>query len=116
GNIISGNGNDGILLNLSADATTVQGNMIGLGEDGSAQGNAHDGIDLGTTASDCLIGGPAAGAGNDIANNGGNGVVIAGPDHYHNCISCNQIADNAKLGIDLNADGVTANDQHDADD
>src|SRR5581483_11303401 len=48
--------------------------------------------------------------------NGGNGVVIAGPDHYHNCISCNQIADNAKLGIDLNADGVTANDQHDADD
>jgi hypothetical protein len=53
------------------------------------------------------------GAGNLIAFNGGHGVEIG--DGPGNAILRNSIFNNGGLGIDLGADGVTANDSDDSD-
>lgn len=59
------------------------------------------------------IGGTAIGAGNVIAFNTANGVAVAsGVSHV---IRGNSIFSNGALGIDLNNDGMTANDSCDAD-
>ena len=68
---------------------------------------------IGAGAADNTIGGTAKGAGNVIAFNGGAGVAIFDPASsgldVNNAILSNLIYANAKLGIDLGADGVTPN-------
>ncbi len=60
-----------------------------------------------------FVGGTEAGAGNVIANNGLSGVrIVIGTG---NSIQRNRIFDNGGLGIELGADGVTANDGNDPD-
>src|SRR5207253_3227805 len=66
---------------------------------------------LGTNA-----GGTAAGAGNRIAFNSGNGVDFpANVASTGNAVLGNELFSNGGLPIDLNDDGVTANDACDAD-
>ena len=65
-------------------------------------------------ASSNSIGGTDSGHGNLIAFNNGAGVSVAGLS-TNNAIQGNAIRDNGALGIDLNADGVTANDAGDGD-
>ena len=117
-NTISGNGQHGILLALgSAADNLIQGNRIGTDLSGyGALGNLGDGIRIFDRASNNTIGSPEAG--NLIAFNGGAGVRV-GRDLRDpvtgNAIRGNSLHSNGGLGIDLAGDGVTANDEGDAD-
>jgi hypothetical protein len=116
-NVISGNNGDAIVI-TNASGTRVQGNFIGTQVNGtSALGNGGRGVVVQGTANNNMIGGIADGAGNTIASNGGDGVSIS--VGMGNLISSNSIFSNGStsqdLGIDLGADGVTANDAGDGD-
>jgi parallel beta-helix repeat protein len=83
GNLISGNKGAGVLIDTSANASVVQGNLIGTDASGvMAVANSGDGVQLSTTEGDA-IGGPdqvnADGtvtrmAGNVISGNYGSGI------------------------------------------
>jgi CSLREA domain-containing protein len=115
-NVIAGNGNGGVRIAFSADNNTVQGNYIGTDAGGTI--NLSNGINFAGVAilGTCInnrIGGTTAGVGNIIAFSQGPGVSVE--DGSRNSILGNSIFSNSGLGIDLNADGVTANDACDAD-
>jgi trimeric autotransporter adhesin len=127
-NVISGNNGNGVSLvesnngNGSSNSNVVQGNYIGTGINGTtAIANSGNGVFIndvsvnGSTAQNNLIGGTAAGAGNLIANNGQDGVAIAGSEATGNAVQGNSILNNGQLGIDLGNNGVTANDAGDGD-
>ena len=77
GNVISGNGTEGIqLYTYTAANNTLQGNKIGTSQDGTfAIGNGHSGIAI-FGAPNNQIGGLTASARNIISGNGTDGVVI----------------------------------------
>jgi len=79
GNLLSGNGGDGLLVQGSDSFTNVvQGNIIGLDAQGTAElGNARNGITL-EAAPGNTVGGIERNARNFIAGNLGSGVVISG--------------------------------------
>ena len=79
GNVVSGNGNSGIVNQVgAANDLIVQGNLIGLGADGvTPVGNDEHGLRI-VNASGNLIGGPDAGAQNVISGNAANGIFIRG--------------------------------------
>ncbi len=114
-NVISGNGNDGILIfGSSATGNKVEGNFIGTTADGSGDlGNANDGVDI-QSGSNNTVGGTASGAGNRIAFNDSDGVQVLGSS-AGNRVLFNSIFSNGGLGIQLNNDGVTNNDTDDPD-
>ncbi len=119
GNVLSGNGWDGLQLSNASLNNTIQGNMIGVGVDGITPiGNSDDGIEA--AGSNNLIGGPNPGEGNIIANNGDRGIVLFGNTTFiGNRFSGNSIYSNGQLGIDLAVGagglGVTPNDPGDTD-
>lgn len=113
GNVISAN-DRGVVMGISPADNRIEGNFIGTQADGvSPLGNARDGIFITKGTPHNSIGGTDAGAGNTIAFNGGHGVVL------HNAtevtIRGNSIHSNMDLGIDLGGDGITPNDDGDAD-
>ncbi len=108
GNLISSNINNGVIIDGDgATGNIVQGNGI--------LANISDGVEINGGAANNQIGGAAAGAGNIIAFNLNNGVDVSEPTSTGNRISSNSIFDNTDLGIDLEDDGVTANDTGDGD-
>ncbi len=124
GNIISGNGRNGIfVLNTGAVGNIVQGNAIGLTVVGGALGNTSHGIIVANGATFNTFGATGrsldeAAEGNGIAFNGGAGVTIPFQSTLSstgNTIRANSIHSNNQLGIDLGSDGVTANDPADID-
>ena len=115
GNVISGNGDAGILIDGSND-NLVQGNLIGTDAAGTGEiGNDVDGIRIVNAAADNLIGGAFADAANTIANNTGDGVRMDATAGLGNSVLSNLIYSNTGLGIDLEVDGVTDNDLNDVD-
>jgi CSLREA domain-containing protein len=76
-NIISGNAFFGISVD-SGDQTTIQGNYIGLNNDGTAAlPNIYGvGVGGGSGASETLIGGTAGGARNVISGNSAYGIAV----------------------------------------
>ena len=114
-NVISGNTLGGVgIYNASRD-NTIQGNFIGTDTTGSANlGTAGYGIRTFDTAANNIIGGIGTNEGNVIANSGTFGVGLGGTG-TGNSIRGNQIYNSVGLGIDLEVDGVTANDGLDAD-
>ena len=118
GNVISGNGNNGIQVQLSNTVgTVIQGNFIGTDTSGTVKlpngtataqaGIMIDGVD------GVLIGGNVASAGNVIAFNAGRGIAIVTnmPGRgVRNAILGNLIYSNDSFAIDLDINGVTAND------
>jgi parallel beta-helix repeat protein len=110
-NVVSGNGDRGILLVNDASANTVRGNYIGVDSSGAAPlGNGSDGITI-ARASDNVL------AANRIAFNAidGIGVVADFAAALRNRASRNLVFSNGALGIDLGGDGVTPNDPGDPD-
>lgn len=100
---------------VGGDGNKVEGNYIGTAKDGISplpNGSAGVMIDRG---SNTTIGGTASGAANTIAFNGADGVVVLGEGSTSNRILGNSIFSNGEEGIDLNQDGVTANDPRDPD-
>ena len=79
GNVISGNGDNGIaVFGIGASGNSVRGNFIGTDATGSADlGNANDGV-LIQDAPDNTIGGAQPGEGNVISGNDKEGVFIFG--------------------------------------
>ncbi len=117
GNIISGQDDAGILLQVNAAENVIAGNRIGTSADGtSALGNGVGvRIDQG---SNNTVGGSDPGAGNTIAFNTLNGISVN--SGTGNNFQGNSIYGNSRLGIDLHdpadpANGVTPNDVGDAD-
>lgn len=112
GNVIAAGYDVGIRID-GVSGTIVQGNIIGVGADGTTPlGNASDAVWL-QNATSTTIGGTSTGAGNIIANSafvttGHDGVYIIGTSKGVAVLG-NSIYGNAGLGIDLGGDGVTAN-------
>jgi len=115
GNLISGNGETGILITESGTSgNRILGNLIGTDLSGeSPLGNAQDGIRIQNNAASNTIGGSEPGSSNRIAYNGSSGVYLE--SGTSNTVEGNLLWDNAGLGIDLAPQGVTPNDAGDAD-
>ena len=117
GNTIAFSGNDGITLwSATTTGNIVQGNFIGTNATETLDlGNSNVGINVSGDANDNLIGGTETGEGNVIANNNDDGVRIKDSGTINNTILGNSIYNNTGAGIDLQNDGVTANDSGDGD-
>jgi CSLREA domain-containing protein len=109
-NVISSNGSHGVLISgAGSTGNSVFGNYIGTDVDGVADlGNASNGVMI-LDAPDSTM------QDNTIAFSGGNGVEVTGSSATGNDMIGNSIHSNTGLGIDLEGDGVTANDAGDAD-
>ena len=127
GNVISGNGFGFRIEGFGAGAdgpptgNIVQGNLIGVGADGSTPvPNRVQGVRI-SEALNTTVGGSAPGAGNVIAFNGPdesigvNGIELIGDGTKNISIRGNSVYSNGRLGIDINPSGVTANDAGDVD-
>jgi len=115
-NVIAGNGNGGVWIAFSADNNTVQGNSIGIDVTGTTalgNGNGYANVFIESSINN-HIGGTASGAGNVIAFSQGPGIGVSTAS-TGNALSGNSIFSNSGLGIDLGADGRTANDACDGD-
>ncbi|MBX7093099.1 MAG: gliding motility-associated C-terminal domain-containing protein [Flavobacteriales bacterium] len=109
GNFMSFNLDQGIEIN--SDSCLVLNNIIGTDISGTlSMGNGGGGIVISGNAN--RIGDGAVGD-NTIAFNTGAGVVVS--SGISNSIIKNKIYSNTQLGIDLNGNGVTANDPTDSD-
>ena len=110
-NVIASNGTAGVQLR---EATTVNnevvGNFIGVLADGvTARPNGTYGVQIHVGADTNRIGGVLVAEANVIADNTSDGVHLAADAGTSNTILRNSIHGNGGLGIDLGADGVTAN-------
>ena len=76
-NVISGNGEDGVLIAVSASGNLVQGNYIGTDVNGTGSlSNLNNGVDIDSGASNNTIGGTTDGARNIVSSNGFDGILI----------------------------------------
>jgi parallel beta-helix repeat protein len=94
-NVVSGNGQDGLLLDTGTHDNIVQNNFLGTDSTGShALGNAGNGVDVVGSAGN-RIGGATAAQRNVISGNGGDGVFITGSAASANWVQGNYIGTNA---------------------
>lgn len=111
-NLISGNsgmGTGGIVItSAAATGNTIANNLIGTDRTGTMAVPNLNGISI-ALASSNVIGGFLAGQGNLIAFNTNDGIVHSAGGAGNSFLR-NSIHSNGGLGIDLNDDGVTAND------
>ncbi|MCA8990001.1 MAG: hypothetical protein KDA78_20310, partial [Planctomycetaceae bacterium] len=114
GNVISGNGQDGIVFDGNANFNVTQGNLIGTNAAGtSAIGNSDRGILLKGGSSNNLIGGTTAGARNIVSGNTNSGIATANVNTSGNVIQGNYIGTNIsgsaalgnKRGLYIQSDG-----------
>jgi hypothetical protein len=117
-NLISGNSDDGVLVNHSS-GNKIQGNLIGTDKNGTAPlGNDSWGMFVSFSSKNTIgDSDPTDGltnAANTIAFNGLDGVAV-GSESTGNRILSNSIYANDWLGIDLRPTGVTDNDLRDPD-
>jgi hypothetical protein len=111
GNLIANNRQAGLWF-LGGSSNLIQGNILGTDPAGMrVLGNRGYGIELNSTSRH-VIGGSSAGA-NVIRFSGKAGVKVNGGQG--NAIRFNRIFGNRGLAIDLDTEGVTSNDQGDAD-
>ncbi|HNP29217.1 MAG TPA: DUF4347 domain-containing protein, partial [Nitrospirales bacterium] len=115
-NVVAGYAVTGISIGVSSTGTTIQGNYIGTDVSGTLDlTTGLYGISVQNGLTNTLIGGVVAGAGNTIAFHGSNGIHAFATAGTGIAILGNEMYGNGGLGIDLNADGVTANDVGDGD-
>ena len=102
GNIISGNGGDGIVLR-AAQATDIEGNFIGTDATGRFRiANQVNGVELNGAAGN-FIGGRMApgGLGNDISGNSGAGILITDAGSAFNTVVGNFIGTDLTVTLSL---------------
>lgn len=110
GNLISGNSGPAV---RAAAAILLLGNRIGVPLTGDAILANGGGVELTSTGS--TVGGVGAGEANVIAHSPNDGVRVIGAGSTGNRIRGNALFGHRGLGVDLGADGPTANDPLDAD-
>jgi parallel beta-helix repeat protein len=120
GNVIAGNSTNGIIIDGWTDSDTANNKIIGnfIGTDVGATldlGNGDKGIRIFGQANNNQIGGINSNEGNIIANNTREGISISDDDADNNSILGNAIYNNGALDIDIGADGLSGNDNDDAD-
>ena len=98
---------------ITGDNNVVRGCWIGESQVFGIVGNGQYGVYI--IGQDNQIGGPNAGEGNLITGHPTRGVVVNGPGAINNSIRGNSIRDNGTVGIDLNEDVNTPNDDGDPD-
>lgn len=124
GNLIGNHSAAGVQVEgPGAFGTVIRGNAIGANSAGDPAGNGGAGVRI--NGADAVSVGEPGGLltpvnqplgfapGNEIAHNGGPGVLVLGTSGHR--ISGNRIYNNTGIGIDLNGDGVSANDAGDVD-
>ncbi len=89
GNVISGNGEDGIFLGVGAPTAVIQGNLIGTDWTGTVGIGNSRGITVLTAGN--TIGGATAGAGNVIADSSFWGIELFGSGATDNLVQGNYI-------------------------
>lgn len=105
GNVISGNGEDGVLIGKQTVDAIVRGNNIGVAADGSTDlGNGGGGVYM-DEAADAVIGGSQPGEANVISGNDEYGVTIIG------AASQNPIVEGNRIGTDTTGQLARGNDQ-----
>ena len=109
GNLISGNAETGIVVSGTSAGTSIKGNIIGLGIDGSTViRNDQMGIRISgnSNVNGCTIGGTGAGERNIISgngtNNGHHGISIDGGSSGHSIL-------NNYVGTDINGTAAKGN-------
>lgn len=117
GNVISGNGMEGIYIPavaLTTDGNIIQGNLIGTSANGlNAIGNLFNGINLssdpGIQVTNTTIGGPNPGEGNVISGNGQSGIRLHATETNATGIFGNLIglARNGDTDLGNGSNGVT---------
>ncbi|MDQ5836006.1 MAG: VCBS repeat-containing protein, partial [Acidobacteriota bacterium] len=113
-NVISGNSRDGVRVGSTGNGNVVSRNLIGTAINGSdSVANGEDGV-LIAGGANLTVGGASRAYANTIAFNSGRGVNLSG-GATGDRIAVNSIHDNGNIGIDLGTDGVTPNDNQDAD-
>ena len=109
-NVIAGNDSHGVsLTGSSTEENLVAENYIGVNENGTSIANSGSGVHIGNGADDNAV------RHNTIARNTADGVTVVSSSSAGNTVDENSIHSNGGLGIDLNDDGVTANDTSDRD-
>ncbi|MBP7586346.1 MAG: right-handed parallel beta-helix repeat-containing protein [Thermoanaerobaculia bacterium] len=76
GNLVSGNGSDGIVTDGASSAVTIQGNKVGTNAAGTAAIPNQSGVVL--DGDGHMLGGGSAAARNLVSGNSSHGVVLAG--------------------------------------
>ena len=107
-NVIGYNGRGGIVVTGGAASTTITGNYVGVGSDGSTDvgnGSNGPGIEVSGDASGTAVGGTADGAGNVISANDGHGVQITGSNTTGTTVQGNAIGTTADETTLLGNDG-----------
>jgi titin len=109
GNLISGNGEDGVhIMGVNATGNVVLGNYIGTNHDGSAAlGNQRHGVIV-DQVSQNTVGGTTAAERNIISGNAANGVAIKGTTAISNTVRGNYIGTDASgiAAVPNSASGV----------
>lgn len=83
GNVISGNGGDGVFVNggTNAAGTTLRQNYIGTTSAGTGDlGNGGNGVQFSSVLGAATIGGSGSGSGNVVAGNGLSGILVGTAD------------------------------------
>lgn len=105
GNVISGNGGDGVVLQNSS-GPKLYGNLIGTNSDGiAALGNGNNGVFV--VASTTVAIGDNAMSRNVISANGANGLFIAG-NNGSGVVVCNNLIGTNGTGLITDPDGSPA--------
>jgi CSLREA domain-containing protein len=114
--LVGGSQGDGIEINGAAsNGITIQNNFIGTNSSGANLGNHQSGIDIVGGDNTTIFGNTIAFNGFIATSTHQDGIEIGGSGTDGHTITRNSIYGNNGLGIDLDSDGVNANDALDPD-
>jgi hypothetical protein len=99
GNVIAGNGQNGVWMTAGAHGTTVSRNWIGNTPEGTLRPNQFNGVLIDNGAYSNTVGTGSFAQHNVIGGNNGDGVAIAGSATMSNAVRNNDIGLNSLLSL-----------------